>query len=203
MNAIDVDAYPKYDESLLLQELAAGSQEAMKYLFNKHYNQLLKYIAVFTKSDQVAEELVTDVFMKIWLGRDMAIYIENMDAFLFRVAKNKAIDFLRSAARNPGLEQLLYDRVDMIATERSDAGLLVQEYEEKIREAVDLLSPQRKKVYLLSREEELTHDEIAERFGISRHTVNNHIVMARQFIRRYLVRNMDIAFLALLAINYF
>lgn len=203
MNAINLPADPKYDESLLLQQLSAGSQEAMKHLFNRYYDKLLKYIVVFTKSDQVAEELVMDVFMKIWLGRDMAIYIKNMDAFLFKIAKNKAIDFFRSAARNPGLERLLYDRIDMIASERSDAALLAQEYEEKIREAIDLLSPQRKKVYLISREEELSHDEIAERFGISRHTVNNHIVIAQQFIRRYLAKSMDIAFLALLGINYF
>lgn len=175
----------------------------MKYLFERYYNQLLKYVAVFIKSNQVAEELVMDVFMKIWLGRDIVMQIDNLDAFLFRVAKNKAIDFLRSAARNDGLKQLLYDRIDMIASERSDTALLVQEYEEKIREAINLLSPQRKKVYMVSREEELTHDEIAERFGISRHTVNNHIVMARQFIRHYLARNMDIAFLALLGANYF
>ncbi|MBX2923820.1 MAG: RNA polymerase sigma-70 factor [Chitinophagaceae bacterium] len=196
-------ADPIYNELRLLQQLSAGSEEALKYLFNRYYDKLFRYVAVFIKSDQVAEELVMDVFMKIWLGRDMVIHIENMDAFLFRVAKNKAIDFLRSAARNDGLKQLLYDRIDMIASERSDTALLVQEYEEKIREAINLLSPQRKKVYLVSREEELTHDEIAERFGISRHTVNNHIVMARQFIRHYLARNMDIAFLVLLGTNYF
>jgi RNA polymerase sigma-70 factor (ECF subfamily) len=163
----------------------------------------LKYIAAFIKSDQVAEELVMDVFMKIWLGRDVVMNIENLDAFLFRVAKNKAIDFLRSAARDSGLSQLLHERIDMMAGERSDAGLLMREYEEKLREAIDLLSPQRKKVYLISREEELTHNEIAECLGISRNTVNNHIVMARQFIRDYLIRNMDIAtILALLSANY-
>lgn len=194
---------PTYNELRLLQQLSSGNEEAMKYLFERYYNQLLKYVAVFIKSNQVAEELVMDVFMKIWLGRDIVMQIDNLDAFLFRVAKNKAIDFLRSAARNDGLKQLLYDRIDMIASERSDTALLVQEYEEKIREAINLLSPQRKKVYMVSREEELTHDEIAERFGISRHTVNNHIVMARQFIRHYLARNMDIAFLALLGANYF
>lgn len=194
---------PTYNELRLLQQLSSGNEEAMKYLFERYYNQLLKYVAVFIKSNQVAEELVMDVFMKIWLGRDIVMQIDNLDAFLFRVAKNKAIDFLRSAARNDGLKQLLYDRIDMIASERSDTALLVQEYEEKIREAINLLSPQRKKVYMVSREEELTHDEIAGRFGISRHTVNNHIVMARQFIRHYLARNMDIAFLALLGANYF
>lgn len=196
-------ADPTYDEHRLLQQLSAGNEEALKYLFNRYYDKLRRYVAVFIKSDQVAEELVMDVFMKIWLGRDMVMHIENLDAFLFRVAKNKAIDFLRSAARNAALKQLLYDRIEIVASERSDVTLLVQEFEGKIREAIDLLSPQRKRIYLVSREEELTHDEIAERFGISRHTVNNHIVMARQFIRHYLTRNMDIAFLAFLGSYYF
>ncbi|MFT3949903.1 MAG: RNA polymerase sigma-70 factor [Agriterribacter sp.] len=196
-------ADPTYNELRLLQQLSAGNEEAMKYVFNRYYDRLLKYVAAFIKSDQVAEELVMDVFMKIWLGRDIVMNIENLDAFLFRVAKNKAIDFLRSAARDSGLRQLLYSRIDIIASESADTGLLMQEYEAKIREAINLLSPQRRKVYLISREEDLTHDEIAERLGISRNTVNNHIVMARQFIRHYLIRNMDIASLALLSANYF
>ena len=70
----------------------------------------------------------------------------------------------------------------------------MQEYETKLREAVSLLSPQRKKVYQLSREQDMTHDEIAAQLNLSKHTINNHIVEAQRFIRTYLSKNFDIAF---------
>jgi RNA polymerase sigma factor (sigma-70 family) len=64
----------------------------------------------------------------------------------------------------------------------------------QLREAVSLLSPQRKKVYQLSREQDMTHDEIAAQLNLSKHTINNHIVEAQRFIRTYLSKNFDIAF---------
>ncbi|HVI47288.1 MAG TPA: sigma factor-like helix-turn-helix DNA-binding protein, partial [Chitinophaga sp.] len=68
----------------------------------------------------------------------------------------------------------------------------------KVREAISLLSPQCKKVYSLSREQELTHDEIARQLNISKATVNNHIVLAQRFIRNHLAKDMDIALIILL-----
>jgi RNA polymerase sigma factor (sigma-70 family) len=64
----------------------------------------------------------------------------------------------------------------------------------QLSEAVSLLSPQRKKVYQLSREQDMTHDEIAAQLNLSKHTINNHIVEAQRFIRTYLSKNFDIAF---------
>lgn len=192
-----------YSETQLLQQLSEGSELAMKNLFDSFYPRLHKYVSSFIKSDVVAEELVMDVFLKIWLGRDLAGQINNLDAFLFRVTKNKVIDFLRSTARNPTLKELLLDNMSLIANEQADSNLRHKEFEEKLREAIHLLPPKCKTVYLLSREEELSHLEIAEKLGISRHTINNHIVEAQRFIRRHLTKHMDIAFLILVASKNF
>lgn len=181
-----------------LQEVAAGNEKAFKALFDQYRGRLFYYISRFIKSEQVAEELVLDVFMKIWTGRELISQINNFDAFLFRIAHNKSIDFLRSAARDPHLQELLYEVTDLAGTEQADAMLIAHEYEEKVRAAISLLPPQCKKVYTLSREEELSHDQIAQQLQISRATVNNHIVLAQRFIRNYLVKEIDIAIVILL-----
>ena len=185
-------------ERALLEKIAAGSETAFKVIFTEYYNQLFSYIFGFIKSRQIAEELVMDVFLKIWLGRDLILQIEKFDAFLFRVAHNKSIDFLRSAARDPKLQDLLWDQVQLANNVASDSAVIVREYELRLRDAVSLLSPQRKKVYQLSREQDMTHDQIATRLHLSKHTVNNHIVEAQRFIRAYLSKNGDMAFLILL-----
>jgi RNA polymerase sigma-70 factor (family 1) len=187
-----------HTEKELLVQVSAGDEKAFKDLFARYYEQLYHYIFGFIKSKQVAEELVMDVFLKIWLGRDLITQIEKFDAFLFRVAHNKSIDFLRSVARDPKFKDLLWENIQLTNNVQSDSSILIQEYEAKLREAVSLLSLQRKKVYQMSREQDMTHDQIAAQLNLSKHTINNHIVEAQRFIRTYLSKNFDIAFLVVM-----
>lgn len=183
----------------LLAEVASGDEEAFKLLFDQYRVRLFQYISRMIKSDQVAEELVMDVFMKIWVGKELLTQIENFDHFLFRIAHNKSIDFLRSAARSPKLKELLWEEIQQAASASADSEALEREFVRELRKAVSLLSPQRKKVYLLSREQDYTHDQIAEQLEISKATVNNHIVEAQRFIRSYLSKNLDLAIVLLMA----
>ena len=187
------------EEKDLLTQVALGHEASFESLFRIYHERLFHYISTFIKSRQIAEELVTDVFMKIWLGRELLPQIENFGSFLFRVAHNKSIDFLRAAANDPQFRDLLWEKIQLSGSERADASVLSHEFEQKVREAVALLSPQRKKVYEMSRDEEMSHEQIAYHLGLSRHTVNNHIVEAKRFIRSYLAKNLDIAYLVLLA----
>lgn len=184
-----------YIEKDLLLQVSEGSEKAFKTLFTDYYEQLFNYVFSFIKSRQITEELVMDVFLKIWLGRDIIPQIEKFEAFLFRVAHNKSIDFLRAVARDPKFQDLLWDQIQLTNNVHADSDILMKEYETKLREAVSILSPQRKKVYQLSRDQDMTHDQIAVHLNLSKHTVNNHIVEAQRFIRSYLSKNCDVAFL--------
>lgn len=190
-------------ENDLLKQVSEGNEQAFKILFSSYYDRLFHYIYGFIKSKQITEELVMDVFLKIWLGRDIILQISKFDSFLFRVAHNKSIDFLRSVAKDPKFQDLLWNQIQLAGTDQADTSITIQEYKTKIREAISLLSPQRKKVYQLSREEDMTHDQIAARLNLSKHTINNHIVEAQKFIRDYLSKNSDLAYLILLAPAHF
>lgn len=181
----------------MLQEIAAGSERAMKELFRVYHTRLFRYIADLVKSETVAEELVMDVFMKLWVGREMITRIRNLDAFLFRIAHNKSVDFLRSVARDQRMKDLLCRRLQSAAADAADVSLLQREYEQKVREAIALLPPKRREVYLLSREGELSHEQIAQRLQISKATVSNQIVEAQRFVRHYLSQHMDLAMVLL------
>jgi RNA polymerase sigma-70 factor (ECF subfamily) len=174
------------DTKALLLQIAEGDEKAFRQLFDLNRNRLYVYINRLVKSRQVAEEIVMDVFMKIWLGRTVLPEIEHFDGFLFRIAFNKSLDFLRRAARDPVLHDLLWDRIEQPAALQADALLLEEEYKSQVRRAVGLLPPQRGRIFRMSRFEGLSHEEIASRLRLSRHTVNNHIVEAKHFIRNYL-----------------
>ena len=182
-------------EKKLLTLISKGDEKAFQSIFTSYYEQLFNYILSIVKSKQVAEELVMDVFLKIWLGKEIIPRIEKFNAFIFRVAHNKSIDFLRSVARDPKFQDLLWEQIQLSNNTPADSIMMVREYEAKLREAVSLLSPQKKKIYQMSRDENMTHDDIAVQLNLSRHTINNHIVEAQRFIRTYLTKNCDMAFL--------
>lgn len=185
-------------EKELLAQVANGDEESFKRLFNAYNKRLFNYISTIIKSQQVAEEIVMDVFLKIWLGKEIITQIDNFHAFLFRVAHNKSIDFLRSAARDSKFKDLLWEQMQLSGYEKADASVLRKEFESKLREAISLLSVQRRKAYQLSRDQGMDHEKIAQQLGLSKNTVNNHIVEAQRFIRSYLAKNLDIAYLLIL-----
>lgn len=187
----------EHNDYVLQKQVSQGDETAFKTLFDRYHTRLHQYLFNIIKSKEVAEELVMDVFLKIWLARDMLTEIENLDSFLFRVVYNKSIDFFRAAANNQQFTELLSERIQIPSQSYADAPLLMQEYETKLREAIDLLPPQRKKIFYLSREEGLSHAQIAEELGISKNTVANTIVEAKQFIKGYLAKNLDLVVLAM------
>jgi len=191
----------KHNEHLLLQQIAERDENAFRLLFDQYKDRLFLYIKGIIKSKEVSEEIVMDVFLKIWLGKEIVREIENVDAFLFRVAYNKSIDFLRSAARDPKLRDLVWNEIQVAGEMSADQQLITREYEKKLREAIGQLSPQRRLVYQMSRESGLSHSDIARQLQLSKHTVSNHIVESQKFIRAYLIQHLDIAVILLLLLR--
>ena len=184
------------------KKLAAGGDEnAFKALFDHYHPRLFRYVVTIVKSTQVAEELVMDVFLKLWLARDMLTQIDNLDGFLFKIARNKSIDFFQSAARDRKFAGLAWEQISNPAAS-ADSSLLTKEFEDKLRKAIDLLPTQRKKIFNLSREEGLTHLQIAEALGISKTTVANTIVEAKRFIQAYLGKNLYLLLFLLLILPF-
>ncbi len=187
-----------YTDARLLQELAHGNEKAMRQLFATYRDRLFFYVTRITKSEQVAEELVMDVFIKIWTGKERMTEVQNIDAFLFRIARNKSLDFLRSAAGSRRFQELLWEQIQTTSGEGADTPLLVKEYEAKVREAINSLSPQRRKVYILRHDQQRSQAEIATQLNLSRHTVNNHLVEAQKFVHNYVAQSVDLAALLLI-----
>src|SRR5258708_15992782 len=186
-----------HSDRLLLQQIAERDEKAFKSLFEQYKDRLFRYINNIIKSKEVSEEIVMDVVMKMWVGKEIVKQIENFDAFVFRVAYNKSIDFLRSAARDPKLRDLVWHEMQVEGGLNADQQVITREYEKKLREAIGQLSPQRRLVYQMSREKGFSHLDIARQLQLSKHTVSNHIVESQRFIRSYLIRHLDIAVIVL------
>ncbi|MBS1665336.1 MAG: RNA polymerase sigma-70 factor [Bacteroidetes bacterium] len=190
-------AEKNYNAQQLLRQIADRNERAFRTLFDQYKDRLFHYIYGIVKSKEVTEELVMDVFLKIWLGKEVVNQIENFDAFLFRVAYNKSIDFLRKAAKDHQFRDLLWKEGQFANGPSADQQVITREYERVLREALLKLSPQRRLVYHLSREKGFSHLDIARQLQLSKHTISNHIVESQRFIRSYLIRQLDIVALFL------
>jgi RNA polymerase sigma-70 factor (ECF subfamily) len=179
-----------YSDEDLLRKIKSSDQGAFNSLFERYQNRLFVYLFKIIKSKETAEEIVLDVFLKIWVGRSILAEINNFEAFLFCVAKNKALDFLRYTQKSKLQQMELWNQMqEMLSSENADQHILLEETKVAIQDAVSLLSPQRKMVFQLSREYGLTYEQIAERLHLSKNTVRNHLAASLQFIRGHLAAN--------------
>jgi RNA polymerase sigma-70 factor (ECF subfamily) len=200
-----VNKNKSYEELQLLNKISQGNELAFKSLFERYRNQLYTYLFKITKSSQTAEEIVLDVFLKIWHGRQTITQIENFDQFLFRVAHNMAIDFLKSPKRNPLLQQEVWNLMhEPKSEENADNKLLLKNTEAIIGQAIDKLSPQRQKVFYLHHHLDLTNEEIAQKLNLTKNTVRNHLCSSIEFVRKYITLNVELILLLFLSqVNLF
>ncbi|MBN9381928.1 MAG: RNA polymerase sigma-70 factor [Chitinophagaceae bacterium] len=178
-----------YIETELLRKIAEGDEAAFSILFDKYHVRVFDYLVVITKAKEAAEELLMDIFLKLWLGREWITEIKDVEAFLKKVAYNKAIDFIRYTARHKKLQDIIAREVAYTPGQSPVDTLAEKDYQKIIQKAVDGLSPQRRQVYTLSRSHGLTHDEIAHELNLSVSTVKNHSKAALKSIKAFLKEN--------------
>lgn len=191
-----------YDDKYCLFMMKEGDEEFFNLLYKKYRNKLYTFLLRITKSKETAEEIVLDVFLKIWQGREAAHEIEDLEAFLYRVAYHKAIDFFRAAKRNPAVQQDIWENLSQFAASgnRAEEMLVEKELETALHTAISLLPRQRKKVFYLREYEGLSYKDIASKLQLSNHTVRNHLASSVQFIREFLLKN-DLAGLLILVFS--
>lgn len=184
----------QYDEKRLLAAIADGDQAAFRELF-LHWHQLLAgYVLRITESRELAEEIVQDVFMKIWTIRETMTEVNNFKHFMLVVSRNKAFDLMRKQLKESASRRA-WEKEYVPETHSADNEVELLRLS-LVEQAIENLPPRRKEVYLLSRGERLTYQEIAARLDISRESVKTHLKLATLtvsgFVRSHL---FEVAFL--------
>lgn len=178
-----------YNEEELLKLVAAGNEEAFRKLMLTYQPLLLTYVFQLTKSATLAEEIVQDVFLKIWISRDALVDVQRFSSYLFIICRNYTLDQLRKIAR----EKV---RADKWENEQQAALLTPADpaatFFTLLDEAIDRLPPQQQKVYLMARRDKLTHAAIARETGLSTLTVKKYMKLAIASISRFIRSHMHL-----------
>lgn len=190
-------ALPIYEENELLIQIAQGDETAFSHLFTAWHHQLGAHVYQIIRSYEHTEEIVQDVFVKIWMSRESLTEITNFKSYLFVMSRNQSISYLRKLSRERAGRAAFEKDTAIGDAGAEDAWKEREHYLTLIDEAIGQLPPQQKKAYLLSRKDRLKHEEIAERLKVSKSTVKSHIQAAVESISRFVREHANPKFLAL------
>lgn len=185
------------EETILLTELKAGSSLAFKYFYDKYRAQLYRKFLKMVRLEEIAEELLQDLFIKVWDKKGLIDPEQSFKAYLYRIAEHIVYDFYRKVARESRLEQ----EVAHINTELSnptEEGIFEKEAQHKIDEALSKLPPQQKLVFTLCKMEGKSYKEVAQQLGISPATVNAHITSATKTLKIYLMDKNNLTYVMII-----
>lgn len=184
---------PSNDEKELLMQLREGNAQALDYFYHQYslriYRKLLKMVRVET----IAEELVQDVFVRIWDKRHQIDPDRSFRSYLFTIAQNLVYDLYRKVAREERLQEVIKDASSEIYM-HVEEGVFLKETSEILNKAINNLPSQQKLVFTLCKLEGKSYEDASATLGISTSTINNHIVKATKSIKGYMFREQNAAF---------
>lgn len=171
-------------EPQLLRQAAEGSREAYAVLYQYYLPRLYKYLYGVTRSKEETEEILQDVFLKLWEKKEELAEIKTINSYLFRIARNK----LMNHYDHQKVKQKARDYMGQVAQETSSTEdhYIYKQYSEVFQKAVNSLSPKRRQVFEMSTQQDLSYDQIAKELNISKSMVKKHIYAANSYVKEYL-----------------
>lgn len=172
-----------YEEGKLITLLQENSEYAFQLIFDKHRNRIYKTAIKFLKSPIIAQDVVQDVFLKLWFERKNIDASKPLEAWLFTVAKNNILNKLKKIANEWKAVDLLSHNNSFIEnTTENMVG--AAEFKRDLALAISKLPEQQKSVFHLSKFENLSYFQISQQLGISPLTVKTHLSRAVSSIKR-------------------
>ncbi|MBL7735561.1 MAG: RNA polymerase sigma-70 factor [Chitinophagaceae bacterium] len=191
-------SFQPYNDQELLKALRAGDESAFTQLYRQYSPRIYYNILSLVKDELTAEELVQDIFTKVWRKRE-SIHIEKtIAAYLFTVSRNRVYDFFQEVKR----DRELYARIRAAAAEHYsyiEEILFARENEALLQKAIASLPPQRRRAFELCKMEGMTYREASEEMGVSLSTLKDHMSNALIAIKQYVSKNREVALSLLVA----
>lgn len=161
------------------------TKQDFEKLFNIYYSNLCAYANNFLKDVDASEEVVQEILFKLWTNKDSIIITSSVQSYLFRAVRNASLNVLKHIDIREDYK--VNNEYEMQNSISSEDEMIISELEQKIRNTIDQLPIERKKIFIMSRYDGLKYSEIAEKLNLSVSTVENQMVKALKFLREELI----------------
>lgn len=183
-----MDSAPKFNslptDAALVEQIKNHDKEAFEKLFRRYYSDLHRFLWGYVKNSQIAEDLVQEVFVRVWENRDTLNPEKKIKTYIYKIGRNIAIDYVRhkKVEREWEKEKKALHSVSTL-DKKIDDQLHKKFMLAEVRKAIEDLPEKRRLVFILSRYEGMTYKEIAEKLDISVNTVDTQICRALKTLR--------------------
>lgn len=169
-----------------IEAVSKGDEQAFEALFLHYFPRIKGFISGILQNGEEAEDISQDIFVSMWQNRERLTCIDNLNAYLFRIAKNTVFRHIERSLLFKDYQEQQTERSLLFPTNNDsiEEEIYAKELEYLISIAVEKMPSQRKRIYQMSRMEGLSNEEIAERLVISKRTVENHLTLALADIRK-------------------
>ena len=167
----------------LITLLKKGDMAAFDEIYNKYCHRLFNFVVRYLKQKEDTEEVVQEVFIKIWESRRNIDIYSSFESFLFSITYNTTISLLRKRLIDKKSRDYLKSFQEITTKENVIDRLQYDDLNNHVESLLNKLTSRQKQIYKLSREQGLSHKEIAQKLSISESTVKNHLVSVLKIIR--------------------
>lgn len=189
--------YSQDTDKALLEALAGDDEQAFAALYRRYHQKLFFFVLNMAGSHQAAEDVLQEVFVKVWAERKSLPQVANFNAYIYRMAKNHVLNALKRTAH----EMLILAEIGKDMEQSTEDVLTLLSYKDVhsvLKSGIEELPTQQKLVFRLSREEGLKHDEIARQLNISPLTVKKHVSQALLYLREKIRKHYALTTLLLI-----
>ena len=179
----------------LLILLKKGDVIAFDNIYEMYSKRLYGFVLRYVKLKEDAEGIVQEVFIKIWETRNKIDIYSSFDSFIFTIAYNTTINLLRKRVNEHKYHDRIKSMQQITGADQIIDEIYIKEINTQLQLLLDKLTPRQKEIFQLSREEGLTHEEIAKKLSISVNTVKNHMVTTLAFIKSHIDKGLIANFL--------
>ena len=170
-------------ETQLIKELKTGSIKAFDAIYKLYASRLYSFCYSYTKSKEVSEDIVQDVFMKLWNMREEIRQEDTLKSLLFIMVKHKANNAVVATVNSPKFEDYVEYCNSIPDGERHDQ-MEYDEFLNQVKHVIAELPTTQRKVVELSKFELFSNKEIAGKLGLSEQTVKNNLTLGMKLVRK-------------------
>ncbi|MBT1708474.1 RNA polymerase sigma-70 factor [Fulvivirgaceae bacterium PWU5] len=178
-------------EGELVSLLIAGHEPALAELFRRFEAKLYTYALKFARQQELAEEILQDVFVSLWEYRAEIDTSLPLSALLYRMTRNKILNALRQETRL-AQQRKTYSFSMEVSRDLTEERVVLNDYHRIMDKAIENLPKQRRSIFKMNHLDGMSYDEIAETLGISRNTVRNQMIKSMKYVRDFLSANVDL-----------
>ena len=185
------------EELFIFEKMVEGDQKALRFFFDKYYEDLCHFINTYIHNPSIAEEIVQDIFIYFWENKGVLNISYSVKSYLYQSTKNRSLNFIRDEKRRSKIhDKILSDST--FDNTPNDSYLDTEQLKQIITSSMQSLPPRCREIYSLCKEDHFTYKEVAEKMGISQKTVENQMGISLQKLKASLLPYYDKIFILMI-----